>query len=94
MLAADLHFHILHGLDDGPADLSESLELACERGFGVLIAHPERSADPALKDAAGLRRELQAGSLAQLNAHGAGSRQLRAAAAAGRGIRARRTVAA
>ena len=169
MLAADLHFHILPGVDDGPADLSESLDLAwaavadgtrtvvatphvrldlgitdareihervrdlrhelararidlelrCggelgdhmvgrldqeeldllaqgppgarwllvetpfegvggafhaatdelrERGFGVLIAHPERSADAALNDAAGLRRELEAGSLAQLNA--------------------------
>jgi protein-tyrosine phosphatase len=39
-----------------------------ERGFGVLIAHPERSADAALDGAAGLRRELAAGSLAQLNA--------------------------
>ncbi len=39
-----------------------------ERGFGVLIAHPERSADAALDDARGLRRELSAGSLAQLNA--------------------------
>ena len=169
MLGADLHFHILPGVDDGPADLSESLELAwaavadgtrtvvatphvrldlgitdaweihdrvrelrCElararidldvhcggelgdhmvrrldqkeldllaqgppgarwllvetpfegvgdafhdatgelreRGFGVLIAHPERSADAALNGAAGLRRELDAGSLAQLNA--------------------------
>jgi len=39
-----------------------------ERGFGVLIAHPERSADAALEGARGLRRELEAGSLAQLNA--------------------------
>ncbi|MGH2744301.1 MAG: tyrosine-protein phosphatase [Thermoleophilaceae bacterium] len=38
------------------------------RGFGVLVAHPERSADAALDGAAGLRRELAAGSLAQLNA--------------------------
>jgi protein-tyrosine phosphatase len=38
------------------------------RGFGVLVAHPERSADAALDDAAGLRRELGAGSLAQVNA--------------------------
>jgi protein-tyrosine phosphatase len=38
------------------------------RGFGVLIAHPERSADAALDGAAGLRRELVAGSLAQVNA--------------------------
>lgn len=37
-------------------------------GFGVLIAHPERSADAALDSSAGLRRELAAGSLAQLNA--------------------------
>lgn len=39
-----------------------------ERGFAVVIAHPERSADAELDDAAGLRRELAAGSLAQLNA--------------------------
>jgi len=39
-----------------------------ERGYGVLIAHPERSADASLDGAAGLRRELMAGSLAQLNA--------------------------
>ena len=39
-----------------------------DRGFGVLIAHPERSADAALDGAAGLRRELAAGSLAQVNA--------------------------
>ena len=39
-----------------------------ERGFGVMIAHPERSADAALDDSAGLRRELAAGSLAQVNA--------------------------
>jgi protein-tyrosine phosphatase len=169
MPAADLHFHILPGVDDGPADLGESLELAraavaegtrtvvatphvrldlgitdaweihervhelrwelssegielelrcggelgdhmverlgCQeldllaqgppgarwvlvetpfegvgpgfhqatdelrrRGFGVLIAHPERSADATLDDAIGLRRELEAGSLAQINA--------------------------
>ena len=39
-----------------------------ERGFGVVIAHPERSADAALDGSAGLRRELAAGSLAQVNA--------------------------
>jgi protein-tyrosine phosphatase len=38
------------------------------RGFGVLIAHPERSADVLLDEGLGLRRELAAGSLAQLNA--------------------------
>jgi protein-tyrosine phosphatase len=37
-------------------------------GFGVLVAHPERSADAAIGDATGLRRELAAGSMAQLNA--------------------------
>ena len=50
------------------------------RGFGVLVAHPERSFDAELNGAAGLRRELAAGSLAQLNAlsltgvHGEGAR--------------------
>jgi protein-tyrosine phosphatase len=39
-----------------------------DRGFGVILAHPERSADAALCGAAGLRRELAAGSLAQANA--------------------------
>jgi protein-tyrosine phosphatase len=39
-----------------------------DRGFGVLVAHPERSADATLDGAAGLRRELAAGSLAQVNA--------------------------
>ncbi len=39
-----------------------------DRGFGVLVAHPERSADAAIDYSAGLRRELAAGSLAQVNA--------------------------
>jgi protein-tyrosine phosphatase len=39
-----------------------------DRGFGVLVAHPERSADACLDGSAGLRHELEAGSLAQLNA--------------------------
>jgi protein-tyrosine phosphatase len=39
-----------------------------DRGFGVLVAHPERSADVLLDDGVGLRRELAAGSLAQVNA--------------------------
>jgi protein-tyrosine phosphatase len=38
------------------------------RGFGVLVAHPERSADAAIGHEGGLRRELGAGSQAQLNA--------------------------
>jgi protein-tyrosine phosphatase len=52
-----------------------------ERGFGVLVAHPERSADASLDGAAGLRHELESGSLAQLNAlsvtggHGEEARQ-------------------
>lgn len=39
-----------------------------ERGFAVMLGHPERSADAVLDGAAGLRRELAAGALAQLNA--------------------------
>jgi protein-tyrosine phosphatase len=38
------------------------------RGFGVVVAHPERSADAAVCGATGLRHELAAGSLAQVNA--------------------------
>jgi protein-tyrosine phosphatase len=39
-----------------------------ERGFGVVIAHPERTADAATDGVAGVERELRAGSLAQVNA--------------------------
>jgi len=39
-----------------------------DRGFGVVIAHPERSADAALDGAEGLRRELTRGVVAQVNA--------------------------
>jgi protein-tyrosine phosphatase len=39
-----------------------------DRGFGVLIAHPERSADASLFGSRGLRREIGAGALAQVNA--------------------------
>ena len=39
-----------------------------DRGFGVLVAHPERSADASVHRGEGLRRELLAGSLAQVNA--------------------------
>lgn len=39
-----------------------------DRGFGVLVAHPERSADAALYESAGLGRELREGALAQVNA--------------------------
>jgi protein-tyrosine phosphatase len=52
-----------------------------DRGFGVLVAHPERSADAICDGARALRRELAAGSLAQLNAlsltgaHGSGARE-------------------
>jgi protein-tyrosine phosphatase len=39
-----------------------------DRGFGVVMAHPERSADAALDGAVGLRRELALGAVAQINA--------------------------
>ncbi len=39
-----------------------------DRGFASLVAHPERSADAALNGSAGLRTELDHGSLAQVNA--------------------------
>ncbi|MGZ8704860.1 MAG: CpsB/CapC family capsule biosynthesis tyrosine phosphatase, partial [Aeromicrobium sp.] len=59
-----------------------------ERGFGVLIAHPERSVDAIADGARGLRRELAAGSLAQLNAQSlTGEHGAEAATAAWRLIR-------
>jgi protein-tyrosine phosphatase len=39
-----------------------------ERGFGVVIGHPERSGDASLEGSAGLSRELREGAVAQLNA--------------------------
>jgi protein-tyrosine phosphatase len=49
-------------------DFHQAADELRARGFGVLLAHPERSADAELDGGAGLRRELAAGSLAQLNA--------------------------
>lgn len=54
-----------HGIG---ADFHDATAELRDRGFGVLMAHPERSADASLDGAAGLRSELGAGSLAQLNA--------------------------
>jgi protein-tyrosine phosphatase len=48
-------------------DFHDALEELRDRGFGVVIAHPERSADAALDDSRGLRRALAWGALAQLN---------------------------
>ena len=39
-----------------------------DRGFGVVIAHPERSADAVLDGADGLRREIERGAVGQVNA--------------------------
>ena len=47
-----------HGIG---ADFHDATTELRDRGFGVLIAHPERSADASLDAAAGLRRELAAG---------------------------------
>ena len=66
-----------HSIDE---DFHAATDELRDRGFGVLIAHPERSADAILDGAIGLRRELGAGSLAQVNAqsitgdHGPGAR--------------------
>jgi protein-tyrosine phosphatase len=54
-----------HGIG---ADFHDATAELRDRGFGVLVAHPERSADAALDGSAGLRHELAAGSRAQLNA--------------------------
>ena len=49
-------------------DFHEATAELRDRGFGVLVAHPERSADASLDGAAGLGASSAAGSLAQLNA--------------------------
>jgi protein-tyrosine phosphatase len=54
-----------HGIGSDFHDATAELR---DRGFGVLVAHPERSADASLDGSTGLRGELAAGSLAQLNA--------------------------
>lgn len=52
-----------------------------DRGFGVVIAHPERSADAVLDGARGLRREVERGAVGQVNAqsitgaHGGAARE-------------------
>jgi protein-tyrosine phosphatase len=52
-----------------------------DRGFGVVIAHPERSADAILYGAEGLRREVERGAVGQVNAqsitgaHGADAKE-------------------
>ena len=51
---ADLHFHLLPGVDDGPADMDASLELAraaVAEGTGTVVATPHVRADLGLTDA-------------------------------------------
>ncbi len=62
----DLHFHLLPGVDDGPADLPASLELARaarEAGTGAIVATPHVRPDLGTTDAReieGRVRELRA----------------------------------
>ena len=66
------------GIDE---DFHAATEELRDRGFGIVIAHPERSADAIVYGAEGLRRELERGAIGQLNAqsitgaHGAGARE-------------------
>lgn len=53
------------GIGDGFHAATDELR---ERGFGILLAHPERSADVILDDGAGLRREVAEGALVQVTA--------------------------
>jgi protein-tyrosine phosphatase len=46
----------------------DALEELRDRGFGAVIAHPERSSDAAVDDSVGLRGALARGALAQVNA--------------------------
>jgi protein-tyrosine phosphatase len=49
------------------ADLHEAADELRDRGFAVLLAHPERSTAVLADDGPALRRELAAGSLLQVN---------------------------
>ncbi len=49
-------------------DFHSAAEELRDRGFGIVVAHPERSADAHLCGAAGLRRQLDEGAGAQVNA--------------------------
>lgn len=64
-----------------PAFQAATVELR-ERGFGIVLAHPERSADAALDGFAGLQRELRLGAMAQINALSIDGRHGREAEAA------------
>ena len=54
MSAADLHFHLLFGVDDGPSDLAESLHLAraaAAEGTRTIVATPHVRFDLGTTDA-------------------------------------------
>ena len=54
MAHADLHFHLLPGVDDGPADMEASLELAraaVADGTGTIVVTPHVRADLGVTDA-------------------------------------------
>lgn len=68
------------GIDDVLLDAADELR---NRGFGVVLAHPERSAGVLADDGADLRRERSRGTAVQVNASsltGAHGREARAAA--------------
>jgi protein-tyrosine phosphatase len=60
---------LLEPPNEGPGEeLHTAADELRSRGFGVVLAHPERSASLMADNAAGLRRELERGSLLQVNA--------------------------
>jgi protein-tyrosine phosphatase len=68
------------GLDDDFAAATDELR---ERGFAIVLAHPERAAGVLEAGALGLRRELSAGTVLQVNASSLLGRHGGAARAAG-----------
>ncbi len=69
-----------HGLDSGLHAAASELR---ERGFGVVLAHPERSAGVLAERRPALERELREGSLLQVNAPSLAGDYGRAAQVAG-----------
>lgn len=54
-----------HAIDE---DFHAATEELRDRGFGIVLAHPERSADAIVGGAEGLRHEVRRGAVAQVNA--------------------------
>src|SRR5258705_539299 len=63
----DLHFHVLPGVDEGPQPLQPAAAELRARGYGLVLAHPERASGVLAGGCRILRAELDAGCVAQVS---------------------------